>query len=106
MNDGVDYPNFNTSPSTRGFEIKRNRLPFLRFQYQPLHEGLRIRSSRIHRTTDFNTSPSTRGFLLAIGSTYVTLFQYQPLHEGLPLSLLKSASLALFQYQPLHEGLQ
>ena len=77
----------------------------MKFQYQPLHEGL----------------PMT-----VIRMCSLTKFQYQPLHEGLPgsrscylrLSIsipapprgASSASLqhprcSIFQYQPLHEGL-
>ena len=76
-------PNFNTSPSTRGF--MHFLLPKFedRFQYQPLHEGLRkngevsddfdisipapprgaSRACRgVSAASHFNTSPSTRGF--------------------------------------------
>ena len=75
---------FNTSPSTRGFErVTRVQhkgnisipapprgaseewsIPMFnkKFQYQPLHEGLRIGTIVTRTQSYFNTSPSTRGF--------------------------------------------
>ena len=56
-------PDFNTSPSTRGFHSLANQISSqILFQYQPLHEGLRCLP-----------------FVVDLWGQ----FQYQPLHEGL-----------------------
>ena len=58
----------------------------IKFQYQPLHEGLHAPCMASRALSNFNTSPSTRGFYVGERRGQVLQFQYQPLHEGLPRS--------------------
>ena len=49
---------FNTSPSTRGFITCRPHATGIRFQYQPLHEGLRVRVCyRVHDVISIPAPP-------------------------------------------------
>ena len=119
--------NFNTSPSTRGFNLDLTTTGRLwNFNTSPSTRGFQRHPQGRRRHHHFNTSPSTRGFEDVQDGMIEAIFQYQPLHEGLlflgQLEIWimhfntspstrgfnvsqKCTFLILFQYQPLHEGL-
>ena len=97
---------FNTSPSTRGFGmLSRPRRGQVRFQYQPLHEGLQTDILRLLLRMISIPAPPRGASASPLQRPLRAEFQYQPLHEGLPRCLTMRKKLMKFQYQPLHEGL-
>ena len=76
---------FNTSPSTRGFDVA--------------DECISIDAISI-------PAPPRGASSYSEGRETARIFQYQPLHEGLPIATPVYSGSASFQYQPLHEGLQ
>ena len=105
-------PDFNTSPSTRGFiaprifhtaigisipapprgASRRFLWHFLeaRFQYQPLHEGLQYPAGCYRAPCYFNTSPSTRGFSTELHNPNLPrYFNTSPSTRGFKTMLLK-----------------
>ena len=79
---------------------------YVRFQYQPLHEGL-LGYGSAREAAEISIPAPPRGASHAastVGSDWQ--FQYQPLHEGLLEDVQDGMIEAIFQYQPLHEGLR